>query len=626
MHVVRLSKVKTITFTNGDLALQFHRSLDATAGEGMFQQVAVDIRLAGANKHALSVSYVVEAPMWKPTYRVVLPEGGKGKALLQGWAVVDNISGEDWTGVAMSLTSGAPIAFRYDLHTPRIVERSDLSASGSYKRAKVALGETSYGPAGADSDRDGIGDSVDRCPDAPETYNGYADEDGCPDSQPRDAAPVTSAPEMPEMEAMDDRDASAEGSLEESKKSTQRQPRARRGASTGVKAAESDSLPKGMGGMARPSPSPPPPPPPAVDYESLRRSTLANARAKEVSGLTRFDLGSRVTVPDGSSTMVAIINQEVMAEQTLLFKPGGAGTGYEQNPYRVVRFKNSTPFVLEPGPISIYTGGSFVGEGLSEAVGTGTSTTIPFAVEPGVLVSSQSQYSGEDMHIVRIVRGTIEVENFQRVTTTWTVKGAPSAAGFTVLARQNKQGGSYALKSKIAGAEELPEAYLNQTGGSVEVIEQTPSRTTLTIWDSRVPMLLELLLKVKELDAASRARLAPLVTLRQEVGRIDTEVEGLVAQRMELDQRASETRQNLEAIKKDARAGDLRGRLSKRLEEFARDGDKLGRTLVELQSKRLEKKIELEDLLQNLDLSAPEAASPRPEGAAGKPEGAGARE
>ena len=373
----------------------------------------------------------------------------------------------------------------------------------------------------------------------------------------------------------------------------------------------------GAASPGAPPTTPAAPPPPAVDYESLRRSTQANARAKSVSGLTRFDLGNRVTVPDGTSTMVAIINEDVEAEQTFLFKPGGAGTGYEQNPYRVVRFKNSTPFVLEPGPISIYTGGSFVGEGLSEAVGTGTSTTIPFAVEPGVLVSSSAQYSGEDMRIVRIVRGVIEVENFQRMTTTWTAKGQPSGAGFTVLVRQNKQGGSYALRSKIDGAEELPDAYLipvkvpaNQTTGTTEVVEQTPSSTTITIWDSRAPELLDAVLKLTNLDAATRTKITPLTALRQEIGRIDTELDGLQAQKVELDQRASETRENLEAIKKDPRAADLRGRLSKRLEEFTRDGDKIGRTLVELQSKRLEKKIELEDMLQNLDLSVPAPPAP----------------
>ena len=104
LRVVRLSKIKSVTLQDGDLAMQFHRRLDAAAGEGMFQQVDVAIRLHGDGDHDLVVSYVVEAPMWKPTYRVVLPKDGKGKALLQAWAVVDNTSGEDWSDVRMALT------------------------------------------------------------------------------------------------------------------------------------------------------------------------------------------------------------------------------------------------------------------------------------------------------------------------------------------------------------------------------------------------------------------------------------------------------------------------------------------------------------------------------------------
>ena len=143
MRVVMLSKVRDITLQDGDLAMQFHRSLDATAGEGMFQQVEVAIRLSEATSHDLLVSYVAPAPMWKPTYRVVLPEEGK-EALLQGWAVVDNTSGEDWRDVRLALTSGAPIAFRYDLHTPREVDRADLTETGVRKRARVAVGETTW--------------------------------------------------------------------------------------------------------------------------------------------------------------------------------------------------------------------------------------------------------------------------------------------------------------------------------------------------------------------------------------------------------------------------------------------------------------------------------------------------
>src|SRR5262249_737099 len=128
----------------------------------------------------------------------------------------------------------------------------------------------------------------------------------------------------------------------------------------------------------------PPPPPPGVELESLQRSMQANTRASQASGLTRFDLSGRGTVPPGTSTMGAVINETGDGEETFLSRPGGAGVGYEANPYRVVRFRNVTPYVLEPGPISIYAGGSFVGEGLSEAVGTKTSATIPFAVEPEI--------------------------------------------------------------------------------------------------------------------------------------------------------------------------------------------------------------------------------------------------
>ena len=129
VDVVTLSEVVSLTFHDEELAVQLHRSLDASSGEGMFQQVEIDVRLTGKKTHNLLLSYVVDAPMWKPTYRVVLPEDGK-ESLLQGWAVVDNISGEDWSDVQMSLTSGAPIAFRYNMHEPRRIFRPDLSAPG----------------------------------------------------------------------------------------------------------------------------------------------------------------------------------------------------------------------------------------------------------------------------------------------------------------------------------------------------------------------------------------------------------------------------------------------------------------------------------------------------------------
>jgi hypothetical protein len=565
LRVVRLSKVRDVSLHDGDLAMQLHRRLDASSGEGMFQQVEIAIQLIGAKSHDVSVSYVVAAPMWKPTYRVVLPEDGKGQALLQGWAVVDNISGEDWPGVKLSLTSGEPIAFEYDLHTPRTVGRSDLTEAGVRKRATVAMGETTYG-----------------------TY----DEEPMP-------APAPEA-EMAAAEMYDYDDGLAAAGPADARKKTAME--------------EQRNLPAGSAGRGFTATLEPAMDQPvsAVDMDALRRSTLADARAKQVSGMTRFDLEERITVPNGSSTMVAILNRQVDAEQTFLYRPGGAGIGYDANPYRVVRFKNSTPFVLEPGPISIYTGGSFVGEGLSEAVSTDTSATIPFAVEPSIMVSSTSTYDGDEMRLLKISRGVLEVESFSRTTTTWAVKGKPAQAPYSVLVRHNKAGWNYDLVDPPKGTEVLPDGYLirvevakGKSEGSTNVVEQTPSVTTISIWDYRALGLLETLVLSTDLTPDMRTKLQPIVELRRDIGRIDTEVEGLKAQQVELDQRAYETRENLEAIKKDPAANALRKKLSDRLDDFTRDGDKLGRRVVELQSQRLEKKISLEDLLDTLDLSAP---------------------
>jgi hypothetical protein len=317
--------------------------------------------------------------------------------------------------------------------------------------------------------------------------------------------------------------------------------------------------------------------------------------------------------------MVAIINQQVEGEETFLFKPGGGGPGYESNPYRVIRFKNSTPFALESGPISIYSGGSFVGEGISEPVSANVAVTIPFAVESSLLVASSQQFAGDEMRLIKIVRGVMEVEQFSRRTTTWTVKSQlPRTEDTTLYVRHSKAGGNFELAPRPPDTEDLPDAYLiklvlksGQTEAKLDVIEQTPSRQTLSIWEGRSLVLLEGILAQGNLDPTIRAALQPIVKLRQDVGRIDTELEGKVRTRAELDQRAQETRANLEAIKRDPAAGALRKRLSDRLEQFTKDGDKLGRDLVELQTKRTELKIALEDALQNLDLTPKQPLSPK---------------
>ena len=64
--------------------------------------IDMKIQLSGSSPHKLRISYVTESPSWKPSYRFVV--GKAGKVNVQGWAIVDNTSGEDWNGIRLGVS------------------------------------------------------------------------------------------------------------------------------------------------------------------------------------------------------------------------------------------------------------------------------------------------------------------------------------------------------------------------------------------------------------------------------------------------------------------------------------------------------------------------------------------
>jgi hypothetical protein len=98
----------------------------------------VDMEIQLPWRHAnepreVKLSYVTEAPAWKPSYRVVL--GEHEKVDLAGWAVVDNTSGEDWRNVRLGVGASSALSFRFDLRSVRPVERETLQPSGLFAEA-----------------------------------------------------------------------------------------------------------------------------------------------------------------------------------------------------------------------------------------------------------------------------------------------------------------------------------------------------------------------------------------------------------------------------------------------------------------------------------------------------------
>jgi hypothetical protein len=214
-------------------------------------------------------------------------------------------------------------------------------------------------------------------------------------------------------------------------------------------------------------------------------------------------------------------------------------------------------------------------------------------------------------------RGILEVEQFARRTTVYTAKAQAMDDGFTVLVRHSKAGGAYVLANKPEGTEDLPDAYLvrlvvakGSREGTLTIIEQTPARTQISIWNSPALDILEKLVLSTEVDRETKARLKPILDKRRAVAKLDEQLVDLTERRNKLDQRASELRQNLAAIAKNPRAGAQRDKWTKQLDEFASEGNKMGAQLADLEAKKLDQRVQLEDALEEFELTPPAPKKP----------------
>jgi hypothetical protein len=124
---VLLEETDAVRFRDADLQAKIDRALAAVARHGERDRRALDLRATGDGERTVRVGYVVEAPLWKTAYRVSLPEAGAGETgLFQGWAVLENRSGEDWHDVELTVVSGHPVTFRQALYDAYFVERPEV--------------------------------------------------------------------------------------------------------------------------------------------------------------------------------------------------------------------------------------------------------------------------------------------------------------------------------------------------------------------------------------------------------------------------------------------------------------------------------------------------------------------
>lgn len=121
-----MDDVLSFRILDEDLAAELNKALVALAEHRADNIKTLDIAFRGNGEREVMVGYVHETPVWKTSYRLVMPEETGDRLTLQGWAIVENTTEEDWEDVRLSLVAGQPISFIMDLYEPLFIQRPEV--------------------------------------------------------------------------------------------------------------------------------------------------------------------------------------------------------------------------------------------------------------------------------------------------------------------------------------------------------------------------------------------------------------------------------------------------------------------------------------------------------------------
>ncbi|MDH3241273.1 MAG: DUF4139 domain-containing protein [Alphaproteobacteria bacterium] len=122
-----LEESQSVRLTDATLQGQVNAALAAIARHRVADRRRIAIWVTGRGARTVRVAYVVQTPLWKTSYRLTLDRDATAKTgHLQGWAVVENMTGHDWKDVGLALVSGNPVTFRQAIYQAYYVQRPEV--------------------------------------------------------------------------------------------------------------------------------------------------------------------------------------------------------------------------------------------------------------------------------------------------------------------------------------------------------------------------------------------------------------------------------------------------------------------------------------------------------------------
>ncbi|MGO8993048.1 MAG: DUF4139 domain-containing protein [Polyangiaceae bacterium] len=601
----------------------------------------MNIGLSGPTTHQLRLSYVTEAPSWKPSYRVVL--GQNGKVELDAWAIVDNTSGEDWTNVKLGVGSSSALSFRFDLQSVRLVERETLRQNDLFALAPP-MGGASYGgePAQKKLVAD-LDESVLAVADAPPAlpmaapqptmqsashgrlggghgkgmaaspaavamdYAGGATSaagPGAVDGLARMAAGLQSSPDQVIIEGFatkDDADKQA-ASLERANKV--REQLLRKGVDPSKIVAVGRGEQVGRNGGVRVVQAPAPMDAKAKNGQPTEKPETA---AAEPIGTSHFESGTTTTVARGTSAMVSILKNQTDGEVVYLYDPE-SNRGNARYPFKSVHLKNPSDSALETGPVTVFGEGHFIGEGMTEPIPARGSAFVPFALDRQLVVDQSSGESDEISRILTVQRGVFSTEVQHRRKLTFAVNNRLDERAVVYVRHTVPTGYKLTKAPEGAGSEKIGAANLIRVvvepHGKTDVVieETTPVFKTIDVRSPESIEQVRVFLSQAAMRGPLKEQVEQLLRLNKDLADIDQRIGTTREQMTEYRARMDELHEQIFTLKAVRTAGPLMQSLEAKMQEISDRLSKATIEIVALQEKRMVARIHFQDGVADLSL------------------------
>ena len=586
------------------------------------------ISATGNGDRNLFVSYISEVPVWKSTYRIVVPKA-PGTPFLQGWAIIDNTVGEDWKDVQLSMVSGSPQSFVQNISQPYYTRRPVVPLPQS-----VMLTPQAHEASMEEGIGSGAGGGVGIVGGVPGGVGGgtgggvfHAGGLMSPKVIPPNGAMLSGTVVDPSGAVVPNADVvlrnTATGTVESARtdsngsysfsgveagpyslsissqgfKTTQfSQINLRPGFNSSVNATlslgnVSESIEVSGANTSQNS----------LVVAALRSASAA-AEGSALGELFQYSLKEKITVLKNQSALVPIVQSPIDAEKVTLVTANEDGE-VDGTPLRALWMTNSSGLTLDGGTFNILEEDSFAGEGIMDVLHPGERRLLSYAADTAVHVTTESEPLEKTVKRVTIVKGVMKVTREERDTTTYTIHNADSTSRQVILEHpireewklaegiKPEESGSTHYRFRVAVAPGKTEKFV--------VKESRPAETSIyvsTITDTQVAAFVE----EKTIKPAVEEALRRVIAKKNEISAVEQEMRLRQTEMEAIDKDQARLRENMKALKGSPEEKALLQRYTRQLDGQEDRLAALKKENADLQTKRATLQTELDVMVQEI--------------------------